>query len=730
MFRIVLVWILILLASNIVLAQNLERLGVIPGVSELRGNEDVFPRPREVKFVGPTYTRTLAFDILEDHKIKTSDSAEYLIDLSVDERYELEGYYMKLGPDTTIIRGGRQGLIWGLQTFNQLMLLDRELIGGGYSLPIVELVDQPAFQHRGMLLDCCRHFFSVETVKKYIDLLSLYKMNTLHWHLTEDQGWRIEIDAYPKLTEVGAWRTEKDRSRYGGYYTKEEIKEVVSYAATRGINVIPEIELPGHAQAALSAYPEYSCKGSDIEVANDWGVFKEIYCAGNDSTFIFLETILSEVLELFPSKQIHIGGDEAPKYRWERCEKCQKRIADEGLADSHELQSYFITRIEKYLNSRGRVLIGWDEILEGGLAPNAMVQSWRGMEGGKKAAEMGHQVIMSPTSHCYLDYGLNSIDLEKIYSFDPVPADLEGKSRDFIIGGECNMWTERVPNDSVLDNRVFPRMIGLAANLWMGEDRPEFDVFYGDLQRHYGILFRKGVKYGLEVVPAEAVSLIENESPQIKLTPGVPGLTLKYRWPESEWEKFKHPIPLDRTGTLEIQAYKGSRKYGEIIKSEWSDHMGIGEKVTYQSELGNWYRAGGETALVDGMLGTLNFRDGKWQGFSGQDLDVEIELTEGIIPEKVSLQAYQYNNAWIFFPTEVEVFGTMDGKKWKKLGTTSPSIAPEVRDKHIWVGEISLKKKKAWKALKVVTKNIKEVPEWHEAAGSEAWIFVGEIMID
>ena len=250
--------------------------------------------------------------------------------------------------------------------------------------PALVIRDHPRFAHRGMLFGLLPSFFSVDVVKKYIDLLSLFKMNVLHWHLTEDQGWRIEIEGYPRLNEQGAYRTETDGSVYGGYYSKAEIRELVRYAAERGVEIIPEIELPGHAQAAISAYPELSCRGLPVEVANDWGVFKEIYCAGNDSVFLFLENVLLEVMALFPSTFIHIGGDEAPKNRWEACTKCQKRIESEGLADEHELQSYFIRRIERFLRGHGRQIIGWDEILEGGLAEGAIVQSWRGMEGGLK----------------------------------------------------------------------------------------------------------------------------------------------------------------------------------------------------------------------------------------------------------------------------------------------------------------------------------------------------------
>ncbi|MBK9592135.1 MAG: beta-N-acetylhexosaminidase [Crocinitomicaceae bacterium] len=327
-----------------------------------------------------------------------------------------EAYRLIISPEKLQITAlTSTGIMRGIQTVRQLFIpaFHSGEKRQAWYLPCLKIEDKPAFEHRGLMLDVCRHFFEKEVIFEYLDLMAFYKMNILHFHLTEDQGWRIQIDKYPLLNTISSYRKEKDGTIYGGFYTKEDLKEIVAYAKERHIVVIPEIELPGHAQAALAAYPEYSCNGGPIEVVNDWGVFKEIYCAGNDSTFKFLEDVLTEVMEIFPSEYIHIGGDEAPKFRWEHCAKCQQRMKDEGLKDEHELQSYFIQRIEKFLNSKGRKLIGWDEILEGGLSENASVQSWRGMDGGLAAAQQKHYVVMSPTSHCYIDYGLDAIDLKK-----------------------------------------------------------------------------------------------------------------------------------------------------------------------------------------------------------------------------------------------------------------------------------------------------------------------------
>jgi hexosaminidase len=342
-------------------------------------------------------------------------------------------------------------------------------------------------------------------------------MNVFHWHLTEDQGWRIEIKRYPNLTEIGAWRNGSmvgkysdnniDTIRYGGFYTQEDIKEVVAYATARHITVVPEIEMPGHALAALSAYPEYSCTGGPFEVAKKWGVFDDVYCAGNDNTFTFIQNILDEVLELFPSEYIHIGGDECPKTRWKECAKCQKRIADENLKDEHELQSYFIQRIEKYLNSKGRKIIGWDEILEGGLAPNAAVMSWRGTEGGIAAAKQQHYVVMSPGKPCYFDHyqnpkkeeephaigGLNT--LEDVYNYQPVPNNLSDIEQTYIMGAQANVWTEYMTSFSHLEYMALPRMAAISEVLWSNSKNKNYEDFIQRLTHNVKLLDKLGANY-------------------------------------------------------------------------------------------------------------------------------------------------------------------------------------------------------------------------------------------
>jgi hexosaminidase len=421
-----------------------------------------------------------------------------------------EGYtLMVTGKRVELRSPSPAGLFRGVQTLRQLMPPQVEVEGGltGEVLPQVPacfITDEPRFSYRGMHLDVCRHFFTVDEVKRYLDILALHKFNTFHWHRSDDQGWRLEIKKYPELTATGSQRKETltghggrppftyDGKPHGGYYSQEEAREIVRYAAERYITVIPEIEMPGHAVAALASYPWLSCTGNKIEVQTRWGVMEDVFCAGRDTVFAFLEGVLDEVMEIFPSEYIHIGGDECPKTRWEKCSACQQRIREESLSDEHELQSWFITRIEKYLNSHGRKIIGWDEILEGGLAPDATVMSWRGIRGGIEAARMGHDAIMTPTTHAYLDYYQGEpageplaiggyLPLERVYSFEPLPDELNADEQKHILGLQGNLWTEYISTMSYLEYMTFPRAFAIAETAWTPYLKKDFEEFLARL---------------------------------------------------------------------------------------------------------------------------------------------------------------------------------------------------------------------------------------------------------
>lgn len=419
-------------------------------------------------------------------------------------------YRMEVDADKVYIGGhGNSGVFYAIQTLIQLLPVEKK---STLEIPAVEVMDYPRFAYRGMHLDVGRHMFPVEFIKKYIDYIALHKMNTFHWHLTEDQGWRIEIKKYPKLTSVGGYRngtivgrypgTHNNGERYGGFYTQQEIKDVVAYAAKRHITVIPEIELPGHSSAAIAAYPELSCFPQEDtkrakrspwhgdttgkHVQQTWGVFEDVFCP-TEYTFKFIENVLDEVMALFPSEYIHIGGDECPKESWKRSAFCQQLMKEKGLKDEHELQSYFIQRVEKYINSKGRKIIGWDEILEGGLAPNATVMSWRGEKGGIAAAKENHQVIMTPGGWCYFDHSQKKNEdsvtiggyttVQKVYSYEPIPKELEGDQAKWVLGAQGNVWTEYMTNIRKVEYQIFPRMSALSEVLWSPKEKRNLPWF-------------------------------------------------------------------------------------------------------------------------------------------------------------------------------------------------------------------------------------------------------------
>ncbi len=456
------------------------------------------------------------------------------IKLSLDPDIEKdEGYRLNVTYDGILISGKTPaGVFYGIQSLRQLLpvaIENEDLKMKELSLPAVEITDEPRYGYRGMHLDVGRHFFGVEEVKKYLDMIAMHKMNIFHWHLTEDQGWRIEIKKYPKLTEIGAYRKGTaiglagsrnapytyDTIPYGGFYTQEEVREVVAYAAERHITVIPEIELPGHSLAALAAYPELGNGTGPYEVAKRWGIFTQIY-APTEETFGFLEDVLTEVMALFPSKYIHIGGDEVLKKEWEESAYAQALIKKEGLKDEHELQSYFVQRIEKFLNRNGRDMIGWDEILEGGLAPNATVMSWRGIEGGIAAAREHHNVIMTPGTHCYFDYYQESEEnrieepitgskrhttVEKVYSYEPKPEELSEEESQYILGAQGNVWTEYMPTWDRVEYKVLPRMTALSEVVWSAKEGKDWDDFRTRLQhmaKRYDALGYTYAKYSID----------------------------------------------------------------------------------------------------------------------------------------------------------------------------------------------------------------------------------------
>ena len=503
-----------------------------------------------------------------------------------------EGYNLSVRSDKVIIKGLQPaGVFYGMQTLLQLLPVKSETLKENrFGIPGVEITDKPRFGWRGMMLDVGRYFYSVDFIKKYIDYLAMHKMNTFHWHLTEDHGWRIEIKKYPRLTDVAAWREatqygkangQLDHNPHGGYYTQDQVREVIAYAKDRFVSIVPEIEMPGHALAALVAYPELSCTGGPFKIPAYWGIQKDVFCAGNEETFKFLEDVLTEVADLFPSPVIHIGGDECPKDRWKTCPKCQARIKAEGLKDEHELQSYFITRIEKFLLTKNKRIIGWDEILEGGLAPKAAVMSWRGIKGGIAAAQLHHDVIMAPTTFAYFDYYQGEpylepvaiggfLPLEKVYSYEPVPSELSVEEALYIKGVQATVWSEYIHSPEKVEYMSFPRAAAIAEIGWSDAKLKNWEDFKRRMETQYIRYENAGMNYSKSAMNVTYTS-VKNS------TEGTAVMTLKtdsyrpeihYTTDSTEPTKnspiYRNPFSIKLPGTIKAAVYKNGVKVNQV----------------------------------------------------------------------------------------------------------------------------------------------------------------------
>jgi hexosaminidase len=657
-----------------------------------------------------------------------------------------EWYSLSVTAKTITINAVEEaGLFRGSRTLIQL--LQQGLTTG--SLSCLTISDHPRFPWRGMHLDVCRHFFPVEFVKKYIDLLARYKMNSFHWHLTEDQGWRIEIKSHPKLTEVGAWRKgsqvgpysrrEYDSIPYGGFYTQDEIREVVAYAAARHINVVPEIELPGHAMAALAAYPHLGCTGGPYEVQKGWGVFEDVFCAGNDSTFAMLEDVLTEVMDLFPSPYIHIGGDECPKEAWKSCSKCQARMKAEGLKDEHELQSYFIQRIEKFVNAKGRKIIGWDEILEGGLAPNAAVMSWRGIEGGIAAARSGHYAVMSPGSHCYFDHyqgdpaneplaigGYTTV--QKVYSYEPIPAELKPEEHKYILGAQGNVWTEYILTPEHVEYMAVPRMLALAEVLWTPKEKRNEADFIARLEREFPMLETMKVNASKSLYQ---VSIRPEQGPK----PGsiAVGMTLATGGSFSMTELqptfdkttarlgvYTGPVIIDSDRELHGWLQREGLT-GPISKRRFFFNKATAQKITLSTPPNERYNDGGAFTLVDGITAQEKRVNTEWLGWR-EGVTITVDLGSEQDVRTAGIGALNETYSWIHMPEQVEFSTSNDGKTFVSQG--SVKARPGV-GRNAYKFDLVTRTR----YIRITVKHPGKIPEGFPGAGSAAWMFLDEIEV-
>ena len=670
-----------------------------------------------------------------------------------------EGYVLTTTPEGININGQTEnGVFYGIQTLRKS--IPAEAKGATVLIPAGEIKDEPRFSYRGMHLDVGRHFFPKEFMKKYIDLLVLHNMNTFHWHLTDDQGWRIEIKKYPKLTEIGSQRSrtvigrntqEYDNTPYGGFFTQEEAKEIVKYAQERYITVIPEVDLPGHMLAALAAYPEMGCTGGPYEVCPRWGIFEDVLCIGNDQTMQFLEDVMNEIIEIFPSKYVHIGGDEAPRTRWEKCPKCQARIKTEGLkADKNHtaedrLQSYCMTRIEEFLNSKGRQIIGWDEILEGDVAPNATVMSWRGMEGGIKAAQLGHDVIMTPTSFCYFDYyqtadtkdeplGIGGyVPIEKVYSLEPVPAVLTEEQSKHILGAQANLWTEYIHSSEHVEYMVLPRMAALAEVQWTQPEKKDFKDFTKRLARLMKFYQRDGFNYAKHVFDLKVDFTPDVTKKAVVVTLSTIDdapiyYTLDGTEPTTASLKYTEPVSITETADFQAVVIRPEGK-SKVVNKKISFNKATYCPIELTFQPSEKYKFGGAITLVDGMKGNDSYATGAWLGFVGGNVEAIIDLGQESEIKQVATNAIVDMSAWIMGSTGLVVSISDDNKEFREVAAKDIPAETNIDKKGVENYEITFDPVKA-RYVKVVIKRSPALPKGHAGEGKAAYMFIDEIEVD
>ena len=692
--------------------------------------------------------------------IATGEATNNAIHLQIDPTVEAEeGYLLSVTSQRINIKARTAaGAFYGVQTLRQLLPPELEFnetqTGIDWVIPTVDIADQPRFPYRGMHLDVGRHFFPVAFIYKFIDLLALHKMNRFHWHLTEDQGWRIEIKQYPRLQEVAAYRDETlvghyndqphqfDGKKYGGYYTQEEIRQVIAYARSRHITIIPEIEMPGHALAALAAYPELGCHDGPYRTGTKWGIYDDVFCP-KEETFTFLENVLTEVIDLFEdSPYIHIGGDETPKVQWKNSAFCQQLIREKGLGDEYGLQSYFIQRIEKFINSKGRNIIGWDEILEGGLAPNATVMSWQGTEGGIAAAQQGHDVIMTPTSHCYFDYYQSRADdeplaiggfipLDKVYGFEPIPEELSAEEAQFILGTQGTLWTEYIPTPDKAEYMVFPRAIALAEVGWTSPERKNYDNFTERLTHHFKRLDVLEVNYANHILDITNAIRPAAKGISLEMSTRHPTASIRYTTDGSAVNAtsslYQEPLSIEGDTKLQAAVFATDRQIGRTNNLDFLIHKAAGKPIEIVSPPAPAYSLGGKEALVNGIRGSSErYGDGEWLGWSGENLVATIDLGEVQPLENIRMRFFNGNGQWIYLPRQVAVSLSDDGNAFREITVEQTFAQTMDKTKEI---EIDLKGDQG-RFLKIKVQRYGKIEEGLQGGGHEAWLFVDEIIVN
>ncbi len=751
----------------------------------LNSDYEIIPKPLDVNCKGDAsfLLKDGVAVIYPENNQKMQDNAEFLVDyvekqtgvkltshagMPVDGAICLtldlsddnaEAYKLIVNDKRVCISGASEaGVFYGIQTLRKSLPVAQDI---NVNLSAVEIYDKPRFAYRGAMLDVARHFYTVDEVKTFIDMLALHNINRFHWHLTDDQGWRIEIKKYPKLMSVASERKETvvgrwysgiyDGKPYGGYYTQDELRDVIDYAAKRHITIIPEVDLPGHMQAALTAYPELGCTGGPYEVRTIWGVSQDVLCVGNDFTLQFVKDVLSEVADIFPSEYIHIGGDECPKVRWEKCPKCQERIKSLGLKSDakhtkeQRLQSYMIQEAAKYLKEKGKRIIGWTEILEGGLVPDATLMSWIGESGGIEAAHQHHDVIMTPNTYLYFDYYQSKkvedeplaiggyLPIEKTYNYEPMPKELTKEEQQYIKGVQANLWTEYIPVFSQVQYMVLPRLGAAAEVQWTDPSKKDYKDFLRRVPHLVAVYDCYGWNYATHVydvnvdMKADTVNHVLNV--QLSTMADDPiYYTLDGQDPTEKSLKYTKPFTIDQSVVLKTMAVHPDRTSKISVDTIRFNKATLKPVVLLQPNESR-FSPDGPVVLVDGRNGNHSFDTGAWLAVAGNDLEAVINMQAETILSSASVHVYVRKDAWLFDARGFSVSVSSDNKNYKEVASQEYKQMQESDSDGIIEHELSFDPYKAtYVKIKVISE--KSMPDWHWDAGKAPFLLVDEIILN
>ncbi len=737
------------------------------GFFEVNSKTRLFNSSAELSVLNKTFQKQINKETGIEIGISKMPLKSNTIELIYDKAFTTEAYQLEINTNKISIKAGSPaGAFYALQTIKQLIPI--QFSGSdkpkdiACNIPAVKITDQPAFGWRGYMLDVSRHFFGKEDIKKVLDFMADLKLNRFHWHLADDQGWRVEIKKYPKLNSVGSWRVdyinydenisnwwgrpvqkEGEKATYGGFYSQEDIRELVAYAKERYIEILPEIDVPGHSQEILASYPEASCHSRHYNVATG-GVNKDnALCPSSEFTYRLLEDVLGEIMDLFPFDYIHIGGDECNKEGWKNHQACQLFMKKNGLKDEHELQSYFIKRIGKIVNARGKNMIGWDEIIEGGLAPNATVMSWRGEKGGIAAAKSGHKVIMTPSYANYLDLKQGQSDFEPnlgyslallstCYNYSVIPEELTDEEAKFILGTQGNLWTESISDWGKLTYMTFPRLFAVAENGWTPERLQNFDDFVDRLGPQLERLKAKKVRYANSIYNVWVHQKGNGKTIEITLDAEISNPDIKYTLdgstPSFSSPSYTGPIVLSSSQTLKAALFKHEQMAGKEISVSYPIHKAAGAKVIYHKPYSRKDTAGGESALTDLNYGQLDVHgDKNWQGFE-DGLDVEIVFDHPTDIQTVRINALKKTIHSVYPPSQIELFGSTDGVNYEKVGDSGFMETSRVQGRNRIISDLSCDAKSI-KNLRIKAKIVNPIPEGHHQAGNKSYLKIDEIIV-